>query len=95
MAPLARVLATTATLTHFGPWWFVLSAQFAYATVLYLYMLGMLVQDVDRKTKPLLMVWHLLQVVILLPVALTLETAGVAWALVTRGKSLTFQVVRK
>lgn len=95
MAPFARVLAIAGTLTGFGPWWFVLSAKFSFCTYLYLYLLGMLVQDVDRKTPAPLMAWHLLQVVVFFPFAMMLETLGVAWAIVTPGKSLAFQVVRK
>jgi cellulose synthase/poly-beta-1,6-N-acetylglucosamine synthase-like glycosyltransferase len=95
MAPFARALAIAASVTHFGPWWFVLFSHFSYVTSLYLYVLGMVVQDVDRKTQSWLIAWHALQVAILYPVAIMLETTAVVWSFVTREKSLTFQVVKK
>ena len=95
MAPFARVVAIVATVTNFFPWWFEIPAHFACVTYLYLYLLGMLVQDIDYGSKPLTIAWHLIQVAILFPIAMLMETAGVAWAMFTRQRDLTFQVVRK
>jgi cellulose synthase/poly-beta-1,6-N-acetylglucosamine synthase-like glycosyltransferase len=95
MAPFGRALAATASLTRFGPWWFVLSSEFAFVTYLYLYLVGMLIQEVDRGNSFRTIAWHLMQVVVLFPFAIFLETAGVAWAIFTREKTLSFQVVKK
>lgn len=64
-------------------------------TYLYLYVIGMLVQDRDRGTGDFATLGHTLVVIALLPIAMLLETAAVVWALFTRRSSLGFQVVAK
>jgi hypothetical protein len=95
MAPFARALSIAAATVRFGPWWFLLSSDFAFVTYLYLYLVGMLVQDVDRGSSAGTTAWHLVQVTLLFPLAMLLETAGVVWAIFTRRRTLEFQVVKK
>ena len=72
-----------------------MSSQFAAVTYLYLYVIGMLVQDRDRVTGDFATLGHTLVVIALLPIAMLLEIAAVVWALFTRRSSLGFQVVAK
>lgn len=95
LAPFGRLMALAATWSSFSPWWLVVSSQFAAVTYLYLYVVGMLVQDRDRGTGDFVTLAHTLVVIALLPVAMLLEIAAVVWALFTRRSSLGFQVVAK
>jgi hypothetical protein len=95
LAPFGRALAIATAMTNYGPWWFVLSSEFAFVTYLYLYAVGMLVQDVDHGSGLQTTGWHLVQVAMLFPLAMLLETAGVVWAILTRRSTLEFQVVKK
>ena len=95
LAPFGRLMALAATWSSFSPWWLVVSSQFAAVTYLYVYVVGMLVQDRDRGTGDFATLGHTLVVIALLAVAMLLETAAVVWALFTRRNSLGFQVVAK
>lgn len=95
LAPFGRALAAVTAWIGFAPWWLVVPSQFAYATYLYLYLIGMLVQDRDRGSDDGTTLAHAVQVVVLLPAAMLLETAAVVWAMFTRRRDLTFQVVVK
>lgn len=95
LAPVGRLLGLVGAASGFGPIWFVLPCGAMWVVSLYTYLLGALVQNVDARATPLQMAGRLIQTFVLYPFALLLETAAVAWAIFSKSKSMTFQVVRK
>jgi hypothetical protein len=88
-ATVAHVLAGHLSLT------LVVVGNFFSATFLYLYLLGSVIQDVDRRTPLGRLLWHALLTGILFPVSYTLEGIAVLWSFVSREQRIGFQTVRK
>jgi cellulose synthase/poly-beta-1,6-N-acetylglucosamine synthase-like glycosyltransferase len=65
------------------------------ATFLYLYLLGSVVQDLDRETPPSRLLWHVCLTGLLFPVSYTLESLAVLWSFVSTERRIGFETIRK
>ena len=96
LSPLVRTAVLVDVLTgHDVPLSLVVVRDIITATFLYLYLLGSVIQDVDRRTRVARLVWHAFVTGILFPVSYTLESIAALWSLVSREPRIGFQIVQK
>ena len=95
-SPVIRFAIVLDVATGHGlPLLLVLLGYFVSASFLYVYLLGSVIQDIDRGTRPTRLLWHACLSAILFPVSLGLETIAVFWSFVSRERSIGFQIIRK
>jgi len=95
-APFTQAASVISILSgHPVPWWLLGPMTIVFSTYLYLYLVGALVQDLDRNTPLLKTVWHLLMTSLLYPAAGLLEASAVLWAMFSDERRIGFQVVHK
>ncbi len=98
--PVILVIGLISTFNLFGAdkptsWLVFLPITFVTTVYLYLYLLGSLVQDLDRRSSLSRTLLHLLGTSLFYPLAFGLESAAVVWSYVSVGRQLGFQIVRK
>jgi hypothetical protein len=94
-SPLVRAATVAHVLTGRLSLTMVVAGTFFSATFLYLYLLGSVIQDLDRRTPLRPLLWHALLAGILFPVSYTLEGIAVLWSFVSREQRIGFQTVQK
>ncbi len=77
------------------PWWLLGPMMIVFSTYLYLYLLGALVQDLDRGASLLETAGHVLVTFALYPVSGLLEASAVLWAMFSDERRIGFQIVHK
>ena len=75
------------------PRWFGLAKDFSFVNFVYLYFIGMLVQELDKKTNPFLVVIRLIATLILQFVASVMEAAAVTYGIISPPSG--FDVIKK
>ncbi len=76
-------------------WELIVAGNFFASTFLYLYLLGSVLQDLDRGTRLPRLVWRAFLTALLFPVSYLLENLAVLWSFVSRERHIGFQVVHK
>ena len=95
-SPLVRTAALVDILTgHDVPLALMVLRAFIAATFVYLYLLGSVIQDVDRRTPPARLLWHAFLAGLLFPVSYALESVAALWSLVSSERRIGFQIVQK
>jgi Glycosyl transferase family group 2 len=95
-SPLVRAATIVDILGGHGmPLAMLIAGNLISATFLYLYLLGSVIQDVDRRTPRAHLLWHALLTGMLFPVSYTLESVAVLWSFVSRERRIGFETVQK
>lgn len=95
-APFTQLASVISILSgHPVPWWLLGPMMIVFSTYLYLYLLGALVQDLDRGTPLLKAAGHVLMTFFLYPVSGLLEASAVLWAMFSDERRIGFQIVHK
>jgi len=68
---------------------------FVVSTFLYLYVLGSILQDLDRRTTISTLLMHAFATIIFFPVSFALESLAVLWSFVSKERSIGFHTVLK
>jgi cellulose synthase/poly-beta-1,6-N-acetylglucosamine synthase-like glycosyltransferase len=77
------------------PWAIVVAGNLFASTFLYLYLLGSVLQDLDRPTSMPRLIWRACLTALLFPVSYVLESLAVLWSFVSRERRIGFQTIRK
>lgn len=77
------------------PWAMVVAGNLFASTFLYLYLLGSVLQDLDRRTPMPRLIWRACLTALLFPVSYALESLAVLWSFVSRERRIGFQTIRK
>jgi cellulose synthase/poly-beta-1,6-N-acetylglucosamine synthase-like glycosyltransferase len=95
-SPLVRAATVADVLGGHGlPLAMLIAGNFISASFLYLYLMGSVIQDIDRRTPIATLLWHALLTGILFPVSYTLESVAVLWSFVSREQRIGFETVQK
>ncbi|MCJ8331896.1 MAG: hypothetical protein HRT89_05085, partial [Lentisphaeria bacterium] len=94
ISPLSLLVALyNLIFTRATPFWLALGGAFCFATYLYLYLLGCVVQNVDKKTGIRKTVLRTVQTAVLLPVSSALEGVAIISGLTKPTNK--FEIIKK
>lgn len=95
-APLTQLASVISiVLGHPVPWWLLGPMMIVFSTYLYLYLLGALIQDLDRGASLTEILRHILMTAFLYPVSGLMEASAVLWAMFSNERKIGFQIVHK
>lgn len=75
------------------PFWLDVLSSFSFVVCIYIYLIGIYVQDLDLKLPVYTRIWHLLVGLILIPLCALIESYCVVYSLIYKPK--TFEVIKK